>query len=80
MISDNPQQPQSALSSLNLSELSVLRAIVEGTAQAIGENFFQLLVGNLCLATGVDGAFVAEFVGDKSHVRSLAYWMDGQII
>jgi PAS domain S-box-containing protein len=53
---------------------------VEGTAQAIGENFFQLLVRNLSLATGTDGAFIAEFAESKAQVRSLAFWEHGQIV
>ena len=63
-----------------LSELPVLRAIVEGTAQAIGEDFFQLLVKNLSLATGAANAFIAQFADDKTRVRTLAFWMDGKII
>ncbi|MDD5267376.1 MAG: sigma 54-interacting transcriptional regulator [Methylococcales bacterium] len=63
-----------------LSELPVLRAIVEGTAQAIGEDFFQLLVQNLSLATGAANAFIAQFAEEKTRVRTLAFWMDGQII
>lgn len=61
-------------------ELPVLRAIVEGTAQAIGEDFFQLLVQNLSLATGAANAFIAQFADDKTRVRTLAFWMDGKII
>jgi formate hydrogenlyase transcriptional activator len=62
------------------TELAALRALVEGTAQAIGEDFFRALVGNLALATGTSGAFVAEFAGDKTRVRSLAFWMDGEFL
>jgi PAS domain S-box-containing protein len=73
-------QPTEPLSTINLSELSVLRAIVEGTAQAIGEDFFVSLVRNLSIATGATGAFIAEFIEDKTRVRSLAYWIDGEVI
>lgn len=63
-----------------LSELPVLRAIVEGTAQATGEDFFQLLVENLSVATGAANAFIAQFADEKTRVRTLAFWMEGQII
>ena len=63
-----------------LSELPVLRAIVEGTAQATGEDFFQLLVEYLSVATGAANAFIAQFADEKTRVRTLAFWMEGQII
>ncbi|SMF97677.1 PAS domain S-box-containing protein [Methylomagnum ishizawai] len=62
------------------AELATLRALVEGTAQAIGEDFFRALVGNLARATGAAGAFVAEFAADRTQVRSLAFWMDGAFL
>jgi len=67
-------------STINLSELPILQALVQGTAQAVGEDFFRLLVKNLCLATGAANAFVSEFSEEKTRIRSLAYWMNGQII
>jgi PAS domain S-box-containing protein len=79
-MSPNSSQPPEPLSTVNLSELSVLRAIVEGTAQNTGEDFFLSLVQNLCLATGAAGAFIAEFVEGNFRVRSLAYWMDGEVV
>ena len=77
-----PKQPPSTelFPTGDLSELAVLRAIVEGTAQATGEDFFLLLVRNLSLATGVSNAFIAEFADDPARVRSLAFWMDGQFV
>jgi len=59
------------------SELASLRAIVKGTAQSTGDDFFRSLVQNLCLAAGVENAFIAEFVGDKTRVRALAFWANG---
>jgi formate hydrogenlyase transcriptional activator len=58
------------------TEIDALRAIVEGTAQATGEPFFQSLVANLAKAIGVRYAFVAEFAGTGGpmRVRTLAYW------
>ncbi len=79
-MSQNSSPPAEPLTALNLSELSVLRAIVEGTAQATGEDFFQSLVKNLSLATGAAGAFIAVFLEDKSRVRSLAFWEDGEVV
>src|SRR5689334_2931642 len=42
-------------------ELAALRAIVEGTAHATGEEFFQTLVRHLAEAVDAHYAFVAEF-------------------
>lgn len=60
-------------------EIAVLRALVEGTAGSTGQDFFQSLVRNLAAALDVSHAFVAEFTEVKTHVRTLAYWADGQI-
>ncbi|MGH8525096.1 MAG: sigma 54-interacting transcriptional regulator, partial [Gammaproteobacteria bacterium] len=62
------------------AELAALRAIVEGTAQATGEEFFRLLVRNLSVATGVPNAFIAEFAETRTRVRTLAFWMNGQLV
>jgi formate hydrogenlyase transcriptional activator len=61
-------------------ELAALRALVEGTAQATGEDFFRLLVANLSRATGVANAFVAEFAGNAQRVRTVALWRDGRLV
>ncbi|HJZ58482.1 MAG TPA: sigma 54-interacting transcriptional regulator [Gemmataceae bacterium] len=58
-------------------EVAALRAIVEGTARHTGEQFFRSLVRNLSAATGVPSAFVAEFAGSSTRVRTIAYWTDG---
>ena len=58
-------------------EVAALRAIVEGTARHTGEEFFRSLVRNLSAATGVPSAFVAEFAGSNTRVRTVAYWTDG---
>ena len=79
-MSQSSVPPTESTSTFNLAELPILRAIVEGTAQAIGENFFQLLVRNLSLATGTAGAFIAEFAGGEDQVRSLAFWEDGEFV
>ena len=51
-------------------EVAALRAIVEGTARHTGEEFFRTLVRNLSAATGVASAFVAEFAGSNTRVRT----------
>lgn len=58
----------------NESEEKVLRAITEGTATAIGTEFFRVLVKYLALALGVNFAFVAEFAEVNTRVRTIAYW------
>jgi len=60
-------------------EMAVLRAIVEGTARGTGEVYFQSLVRHLATAIGVVYAFVAEFAGKRTRVRTLAYWGKGEI-
>ena len=39
-----------------------------------------MLVENLSVATGAANAFIAQFADEKSSVRTLAFWMEGQII
>ncbi|TKB73098.1 MAG: GAF domain-containing protein [Nitrospira sp.] len=51
-----------------------LRAIFEGTAPAVGEGFFHLLVKNLAKALDIEYAFVSEFCVDRTKVRTLAFW------
>jgi formate hydrogenlyase transcriptional activator len=59
---------------VNDTEIAALRAIVEGTARATGAVFFESLVKHLASAVGVSNAFVAEFAGVKTRVRTLASW------
>jgi formate hydrogenlyase transcriptional activator len=61
-------------STSNDDEIAALRAIVEGTARSTGEVFFKSLVSQLASAVGVSYAFVAEFAGAKTRVRTIAYW------
>jgi formate hydrogenlyase transcriptional activator len=61
------------------AELDALRAIVEGTAEQTGDRFFQALVEHLAKALCVSHAFVAEFAGAKTRVRTLAYWAKNAI-
>jgi PAS domain S-box-containing protein len=55
----------------------VLRRILEGTARHTGEAFFAALVRNLALAVDCAYAFVAEFSGAPTRVRTLAVWGRG---
>ena len=52
----------------------ILRRIVEGTATDTGGEFFRALVRSLAVALHVRYAFVSEFVGSESRVRTLAFW------
>ena len=56
-----------------------LRTIVEGTATATGTEFFYALVRELALALNVRHAFVCELLGSRTRVRTLAFWLDGQL-
>jgi PAS domain-containing protein len=58
-------------------ELIALRAIVEGTASAVGDEFFRSLVKHLASAMNVGYAFVAEFT-EAPRVQTLAYWKPGE--
>jgi len=60
-------------------EIAALRSIVEGTARGTGDAFFQSLVQHLAASLGVNHAFVAEFAGVRTRVRTLAYWEKGRI-
>ena len=52
-----------------------LRAVVEGTAGASGEEFFRVLVRNLAVALGVRYAFVGKLLeGPHEAIRTLALW------
>jgi PAS domain S-box-containing protein len=58
-----------------------LRAIVEGTASATGDEFFRSLVMHMASALGVQHAFVAVMAGDTAdRVRTVAFWSEGAIV
>jgi formate hydrogenlyase transcriptional activator len=69
-----------ASTNADAEELTALRILAEGTAQATGEQFFRALVTNLAAVIDVRYAFVAEFAGSKSRVRTLAYWSKDRIV
>ncbi len=77
-----PNQPASQRSENGESpeDSSVLRSIVEGTAQAVGDEFFQALVQHLAAAMDVQFVMVAEFTDEvRRRVRTLAYWVKDHI-
>ena len=56
------------------------RKIAQGTAHASGIAFFQTLVKHLARAVDAKYAFIAEFAGSNTRVRTIAYWGEGQIL
>lgn len=63
------------------AEMDALRAIVEGTAHSIGEEFFLTLVRHLSRAVDAQYAFVAEFASSetKTRARTIAFWAKDRI-
>jgi hypothetical protein len=76
----NAEYRVEAPTTLHDDELVALRAIVEGTAGSTGARYLESLVGHLAAALGVSYAFVAEFAGVATRVRTIAYWGKGQIL
>jgi signal transduction histidine kinase len=59
----------------------LLRAIAEGTAGAVGDEFLRGLVRNVAEAFGAKLVFVAEAADPTAtHVRTLATWYDGEYL
>ena len=57
---------------------NLLRAIAEGTAGAVGEEFLRVLVRNVAEAFGAKLVFVGEAMRcDGTHVQVFAGWYDG---
>jgi hypothetical protein len=59
---------------------SALRAILEGTARATGEHFFESLVENLAKALNTSGAWVTEFIPETQRFRAIAFWLNGEML
>src|SRR3954466_12690763 len=74
-----PEPEPACGADLDRDEVAALRSILEGTARSTGAVFFQTLVRHLASALGVSSAFVAEFDGAPTRVRTLAYWGRGRI-
>lgn len=62
-------------------ELTALRAVVDGTAHSIGEEFLLNLVRHLARALEVNYAFVAEFATPETttRARTIAFWARDRI-
>ncbi len=77
---DGPIEPEAERGpNPDRDEVAALRAIVEGTARGTGTEFFQSLVHHLARALDVNYAFVAEFAGSPTRVRTIANWARGRI-
>jgi PAS domain S-box-containing protein len=72
------EQPEGSRTATAEGDAAVLRAVVEGTAGATGEGFFQNLVRHLAGSLGVTHAFVAELT-DQGRARTIAYWTRDRI-
>src|SRR5688500_3449446 len=73
-------EPLAASASTHLSEDAELRSILEGTARSAGKEFFEELVRHLAAVIDVHHAFVAEFAGSPSRVRTLAFWSKDRLV
>jgi len=60
-------------------ENAALRSILEGTASETGERFFAALVKHLAAALSTQGAWVTEYLEESHRLRSLAFWLAGQL-
>ncbi len=61
-----------------IDEETALRAVVEGTASATGEDFYRALVKNLAKALDTRGAWVTVYDEVKGRLRALAFYFAGQ--
>jgi formate hydrogenlyase transcriptional activator len=62
-----------------VSDLELLRSVVEGTAQWTGDDFLRNLVRHVAEAIGVHHAFVSELVPGR-RIRTLAFWSNGTLV
>jgi PAS domain S-box-containing protein len=72
-------QATSARASRIFEENTALRTILEGTATATGERFFDALVINLAKVLNTHSAWVTEYLENTHQLRALAFWADGQL-
>src|SRR5262245_15083060 len=70
---------ETAAASTVPDDLHALRAVVEGTAAGIGQEFFRSLVRHLAEAIAVPYASVCEFQ-DPPHGRALAFWERDHVV
>ena len=64
----------------NLDVDQALRLIMEGTAAETGMGFYSALVKGLATALNTSGAWVTEYLEEKSRLRALAFWLNGEWI
>jgi len=57
--------------------VATFHSLVAATADKVGEEFFRQLVKHVALALDVSHAFVAEFAGSPTRVRTIALWGHG---
>jgi PAS domain S-box-containing protein len=66
-------------SALDAHDFEQLRLIIEGTASAIGNEYFEKLVEQLASAVHTNHAFISEFTPPQ-RIRTLAFWSGGRIV
>jgi PAS domain S-box-containing protein len=66
-------------SSLDAGDFERLRHIIEGTASATGNEYFEKLVEELARALGTNHAFVSEF-RPPQRIHTVAFWSKGRIV
>ncbi|HSO19516.1 MAG TPA: hypothetical protein VLT88_08670 [Desulfosarcina sp.] len=64
----------------SLDEGDPLRILLEGTAKASGEKFFEALEENLARALSTRHAWITEYIPDLRRLRALAFWVDGVLV
>lgn len=57
-----------------------VRLIFQGTAAAVGVEFFSTLVKNLAEVLSTEGAWVTEFLPQSSRLRAKAFWFGGKFV
>ncbi len=63
-----------------MDENSAIRRILEGTATATGDRFFDALVVNLAAALNTYGAWVTEYLPRTHQLRAISLWMGDKLI
>ena len=59
---------------------NTLKNIMEGTSGETGENFFVALVTHLAQAMDVPAAWVTKYVSEHKRMKTLAFWLDGELL
>ncbi len=62
-----------------MDENSAIRRILEGTATATGDRFFDALVVNLAAALNTYGAWVTEYLPRSHQLRAISLWMGDKL-